>query len=116
MGLLEGLLYINPFICALQTGFLRQRGATIFLAFPLHRKVFEVVYGFLVSGEGLHLLRWVHTCNITTQRKAVTLPVTDTIRSYDLNLHPVPHAVTVSCERYTVWFPVCYGSQKHREC
>jgi hypothetical protein len=61
-------------------------------------------------------LRCVHTCNVTTCRNAVTLQVTDTIRSYDLNIHPMPHAVTVSCDRYTVGFPVCYGSQKHHEC
>jgi hypothetical protein len=35
---------------------------------------------------------------------------------YDLNFHPVSHGVTVSCERYTMGFPVCYGSQKHHEC
>jgi hypothetical protein len=43
----------------------------------------------------------------------VTLQVTDMIRSCDLNFHPVPDGVTVSCERYTMEFPVCYGSQKH---
>ena len=43
-------------------------------------------------------------------RKAVTLQVPDTIRSYQLNFHPVPHGITVSCERYTLGFPVCYGS------
>jgi hypothetical protein len=31
-------------------------------------------------------------------------------RSYDLNFRPVPHGVTVSCERHTRRFPVCYGS------
>jgi len=36
--------------------------------------------------------------------------VTDTIPSYELNFHPVPHGVTVSCERYTTGFPVCYRS------
>jgi hypothetical protein len=36
--------------------------------------------------------------------------VTDTIRSYELNFHPVPHGATVSCERYTRRFPVCYGN------
>ena len=55
-------------------------------------------------------LRSAHTCNVTAYRSAVTLPVTDTIRSYELNFHPVPHGVTVSCERYTLGFPVCYGS------
>jgi hypothetical protein len=62
-------------------------------------------------------LRWVHTCNFTAYCNAVTLQVTDNkIRSYDLNFHPVPHGLTVSCERYTMWFPVCYGNQKHHEC
>jgi hypothetical protein len=51
---------------------------------------------------------------VTAYRNAVTLQVTDTIRSYDLNFHPVPHDLTVSCLRYTVGFPVCYGSQKAR--
>jgi hypothetical protein len=64
----------------------------------------------------LTVLRWVHTCNVTAYRTAVTLQVTGTRQSYDLNFHPVPHGVTVSCERYTVGFPVCYGSQKHHEC
>jgi hypothetical protein len=41
----------------------------------------------------------LHTCNVTAHRSAVTLQVTDTIRSYDLNIHPAPHGVTVSCER-----------------
>ena len=44
-------------------------------------------------------LRQVHTCNVTAYRNAVTLQVTDTIRSYELNFHSVPHGVTVSCER-----------------
>jgi hypothetical protein len=62
----------------------------------------------------LSVLRWVHTCNVTTYRNTVTLPLTDTIRSYDMNFHSVPHDVTVSCERYTVGFRVCYWSQKVR--
>jgi hypothetical protein len=37
-----------------------------------------------------------HTCNVTAHRNAVTLQVTDTIRSYDLNFHPVPHGATAS--------------------
>jgi hypothetical protein len=37
------------------------------------------------------------------------LQVSDTIWSYELNFHPVPHG-TVTCERYTLGFPVCYGS------
>jgi hypothetical protein len=57
----------------------------------------------------IHLSRWAHTCNVTAYRKAVTLQVTDTIRSYGLNFLPVPHGVTVSCESYTLGFPVCYG-------
>jgi hypothetical protein len=68
---------------------------------------------FLISRNG-GPLRWVHTCNVTAHRNAVTLQVTDTIRSYDLNFHPVPHGVTVSCERYSMGFPVCSGSQKAR--
>jgi hypothetical protein len=60
--------------------------------------------------SGTRALRWGHTCNVTACRNAVTLQVTDTIRSYQLNFHPVPHGVTVSCERCTVGFPVCYGS------
>jgi len=55
-------------------------------------------------------LRWVHTFNVTAYRNAVTLQVTHTIRSYELNFHPVPHGVTVPGERYTTGFPVCYGS------
>jgi hypothetical protein len=50
--------------------------------------------------------RWVHTCNVTAYRNAVTLQVTHTIRSYELNFHPVPHDVTVSCEPNTVGFLV----------
>jgi hypothetical protein len=61
-------------------------------------------------------LRWAHTCNVTAHRNAVTSQVTDAIRSYGLNFHHVPHGVTVSCEHYTMGFPVCYGSQKHHEC
>ena len=56
------------------------------------------------------VLRWVHTCNVTAYHNAVTLQVTDAIRSYELNFHPVPHGVTVSYERYTLGLPVCYGS------
>jgi hypothetical protein len=37
----------------------------------------------------VQLLVWVHTCNITTYRDAVTLQVADTVWSYELNLHPV---------------------------
>jgi hypothetical protein len=55
-------------------------------------------------------MTWVHTCNVTAYRNAVTLQVPDMKRSYDLNFHPVPHGETVSCERYTMRFPVYYGS------
>ena len=57
-----------------------------------------------------YALRWVHTCNFTAYRNTVTLQATDTIRSYELKFPPVPHGVTVSCERYILEFPVCYGS------
>jgi hypothetical protein len=67
-----------------------------------------------VLPRSFRFLRWVHACNFTAYRNVVTLQVTDTIRSYDLNFHPVPHGVTVSCERHTMGFPVCYGSQKAR--
>jgi hypothetical protein len=60
-------------------------------------------------------LKVVHTCNVTAYRNAVTLQVTDTIRSSAMIFHPVPHGVTESCERYTMGFPVCYGSQNHHE-
>jgi hypothetical protein len=76
-----------------------------------------VRYGNVQTGSALsafpsHVLqlRWVHTCNVTAYRNAVTLQETDTIRSYELNFHPVPRGVTVSCERYILVFPVCYGS------
>jgi hypothetical protein len=36
--------------------------------------------------------------------------MTDTIRIYELNFHPLPNGLTVSCGRYTLGFPVCYGS------
>jgi hypothetical protein len=61
------------------------------------------------------VLRSVHTCNVTVYHNAIMLQVTHTIRSYDLNFHPMTHSITVSCECYTMGFPVCYGSQKH-EC
>jgi hypothetical protein len=59
-------------------------------------------------GRGLDwfILGWVHTCNVTAYRNAVTLQVTHTTRSYDLNFHPVPLGVTVSCKRYTRQVPV----------
>ena len=56
------------------------------------------------------ILRWVNTCNVTAYHNTVSLRVTDTIRSYELNFHPVPHGVTVFCKRYTMGFPVCYRS------
>jgi len=47
---------------------------------------------------------------LVTLPRTVTLQVTGTIRSYELNFHPMPHGITVSCEHYTLGFPVCYGS------
>jgi len=47
---------------------------------------------------------------VTAYRNAVTLQVTDTIWSYKLKFHPVSHGVTVSCQRYILGFPICYGS------
>jgi hypothetical protein len=63
-----------------------------------------------------YALRWVHTYNFTANRHAVTLQVTDTIRSYDLNFHTMPHGVTISCDRYTMEFPVYYAKEKHHQC
>jgi hypothetical protein len=34
-----------------------------------------------------------YTCNVTALCNDVTLQVTDTIRNYELNFHPVPHGV-----------------------
>ena len=51
-----------------------------------------------------------HTNNLKGGHTLVTLPctvtlrVTDTIQSYELNFHPVPHGLTVSCEHYTLEF------------
>jgi hypothetical protein len=58
-----------------------------------------------------HCLRCVHTCNVTAYRNAITLQVTDMIQSYHLNFHPVPHGVTVSCERYTMGFHFVTGGR-----
>ena len=44
----------------------------------------------------VNVLRWVHTSNVTAYPNAVTLQETDTIRSYELKFHSVPHGVTVS--------------------
>jgi hypothetical protein len=60
----------------------------------------------------LYVIRWVHTYNVTAYRNVSS----DTIRSYNLNFHPVPHGVTVSCKHYTMGCTVCNGSQKHHEC
>jgi hypothetical protein len=46
-----------------------------------------------VRRQWCHVLRWIHTYNIAAYRNAVTLQVTDMLRSYDLNFHPVAHAV-----------------------
>ena len=69
-----------------------------------------MIFGEILSRLETWVEGWVHTCNATTYRNVVTLQVTHTIRSYELNFHPVPHGVTVSYERYTFGFPVCYGS------
>jgi hypothetical protein len=54
----------------------------------------------------------VGTHKVTLPRivNTVTLQVTDMIQSYKLNFHPMPHGVTISFERYTLGFPVCYES------
>jgi len=66
--------------------------------------------GRVCSAHETNEKRWIHTRNVTACRNAETLQVTDTIQIYELNFHPVPHGVTVSCERYTLGFPVCHGS------
>jgi hypothetical protein len=53
---------------------------------------------------------WVHTCNVTAYRNAVTLQVTDTVRSYYMKFHPVSHGVTVLCESYTMGFQFVTGT------
>jgi hypothetical protein len=78
--------------------------------------VFPVGFEPTIPASERPTLRCVHTCTVTAYRNAITLQVTDTIRSYDLNFHPVPHDVTVSSERYTMGFTVCYRIQKHHEC
>jgi hypothetical protein len=62
------------------------------------RQISTTLVGFestLSVGEGpqTYLLRWIHTCNVTAYRNAVTLQATDTKLSYDLNFQPVPHGV-----------------------
>jgi hypothetical protein len=54
--------------------------------------------------------------DVTAYRNPVTLQLTNTIRSYDVNFHPVPYGVTVSCELWIMGFPVCYGGQQHHVC
>jgi len=70
----------------------------------------------IVTLMRLHVRVDTHLYNVTAYRNTVTLQVTDTLRSYELNFYPVPHGVTVSCERYTMGFPVCYGSQSDVLC
>jgi hypothetical protein len=85
---------------------------TVVCFYP-HLILFTYSHEVIMAGlQGLK--RWVHTCNIV-YRNAATLQVTGTLQSYDLNVHPVPHGVTVSCKHNTMGFPVCYGSQKHHE-
>jgi hypothetical protein len=56
------------------------------------------------------VFRWVHTCNVIAGLNSITLWVIETIWNYELNFHPMPHGVTVSCKHYTLGFPVCYRS------
>ena len=53
---------------------------------------------------------WYTLLTLLRNIMPLTLQVTD-IRSYELNFHPKPHGVTISCERYTLGFAVCYRSQ-----
>ena len=85
----------------LQAGWSRVRSPTLSLEFFIHL--------IFPAGSTKPLKVGTHLY-VTAYRNAVTLQETDTIRSYELNFHPVPHGVTVSCERYTLAFPVCYGS------
>jgi len=85
----------------------RERDGTEFHLVPASKQSTKSVWR--IPDTVWTVLRWVHTCNVTAYRNAVTLQVTDTIRSYKLNFHPVPYGVTVSYERYTLGFPVCYG-------
>jgi hypothetical protein len=86
----------------------------------LHKRHLAYCVRIMAVGCGTFAMpqapRWVHTCIVTVYHNTVTLEVADTIRSYDLNFHPVPHGVTVPCERYTMRFPVCYGSHSHHKC
>ena len=74
----------------------------------LYTKTYHFLY--CMTSSPMALVKGVHTCNVTACRKAVTLQVTDTIWCYELNFHPVPHGAKVSCERYRLGFPFCYGS------
>ena len=65
---------------------------------------------------GLNVLRWIHTCNVTACRNAVTLQMPGTIRSYELNFHLKPHDVRVSCERYTLVAPSLLWGPERRLC
>ena len=81
---------------------------------PLYSDQSRVKAGLTgLSTTEISVLRKVQTCNVTAYRHAVTLQVTDTIRSCDLNFHPLPHGVAVSCERYALGFPVDYGSPRN---
>jgi hypothetical protein len=52
---------------------------------------------------------------VTAYRNAVTLQVTDTIRSYDLKIDFVPHGVTLFRDHYPMEFPVRYEGQKNHQ-
>jgi hypothetical protein len=66
---------------------------------------------------GLNPRFWVPDASMLTTRPLKPLcKWFDTNWSYDLNFHPLPYGITVSCGRYTMGFPVCYRRQKHHEC
>jgi hypothetical protein len=105
-----------PSSAAVSTVFEQQsfQSSTAVYTFSLTQTLLQLLKSTSVrvlSSTSTGLMRWVHTCNVTVYRYTATLQVTDMIRSYDLNFHPMPNGVTVSCECYTVEFPVCYGSQ-----
>jgi hypothetical protein len=100
--------------CVFFSGHLNGKGSKSALErLGLHGTFKSWVLCSIMDSKGL---RWVHTCNVTMCHNGIKFLVTNTIQSYDLNFHPMPHGVTVSCKCYTMRFPVCYGSQKHHEC
>jgi len=78
-----------------------------------HHQICQV-YGDNAMSDGM-VRKWVRMFNegrenvhdeARSAHDAVTLQMTNTIRRYELNFHPVPLGVRVSCERYTMGFPV----------